>query len=184
MVLKIPMDTACEIQIRTLLQHAYAELTHDIVYKPKTRAEPKVLRSVAKSMALIETTDDIFKEVTMSVKREENQVVSFLDGLKKLYGSIASPDYEEKINMFILDAYRELVNSIDLADVESFIIENKTVKDIIERQWETSLLYRQPIVLLLLYLINVQRNNCKMLWPLTASELRPLFIDLGIAFEI
>lgn len=27
--IKIPLDTPCEVQIRTLLQHAHAELTHD-----------------------------------------------------------------------------------------------------------------------------------------------------------
>ncbi|TOO37902.1 (p)ppGpp synthetase, partial [Vibrio parahaemolyticus] len=61
--LMIKAGTPCEIQVRTLLQHAYAELTHDAVYKAKTVVEPEVHRTVAKSMALIETTDDFFSDV-------------------------------------------------------------------------------------------------------------------------
>ena len=58
--LSIPASTSCELQIRTLLQHAHAELTHDAIYKAKRTVQPKVQRTVAKSMALIETTDDFF----------------------------------------------------------------------------------------------------------------------------
>ena len=32
----IEKDTPCEIQIRTLEQHAYAELSHDYVYKKES----------------------------------------------------------------------------------------------------------------------------------------------------
>ncbi|WP_196770032.1 GTP pyrophosphokinase [Vibrio mimicus] len=59
----VKTGTPCEIQIRTLLQHAYAELTHDAVYKAKRVVKPEVHRTVAKSMALIETTDDFFSDV-------------------------------------------------------------------------------------------------------------------------
>jgi len=31
----VPVGTPCEVQVRTLLQHAYSELSHDTVYKPK-----------------------------------------------------------------------------------------------------------------------------------------------------
>lgn len=32
----IPKDLACEVQIRTLLQHAHSELTHDRLYKARS----------------------------------------------------------------------------------------------------------------------------------------------------
>ena len=50
----IPADFSCEVQVRTLLQHAYSELTHDTIYKPSVRATPAIKRTAAKSMALIE----------------------------------------------------------------------------------------------------------------------------------
>lgn len=56
----IPAGTPCEIQIRTLLQHAYSQLTHDLSYKPKQAVTPAIHRCNARSMALIEVTDDLF----------------------------------------------------------------------------------------------------------------------------
>lgn len=63
----IPVGTSCEVQIRTLLQHAHSELTHDSLYKPKTTAQPEVRRTVAKSMALIEATDEFFEQAMRSL---------------------------------------------------------------------------------------------------------------------
>lgn len=181
--ISLPNNTPCEIQIRTLLQHAYSELTHDTIYKPRTRATPNVMRSIAKSMALIETTDDIFGEVNMTLSRENDQINAFLRSLTALYQNIAIPDYEEKINVFILDAYKELLSTIEISDVEKYVFENSFIKDVIARKSGIAFLYKQPIVLLLFYLISQQRSNCKRLWPLTESDIRPLYVDLGIAFD-
>lgn len=60
--IKIPSNIPCEVQIRTLLQHAHAELTHGTVYKKRQTTKPTVLRTIAKCMALIETTDKFFIE--------------------------------------------------------------------------------------------------------------------------
>ena len=65
---KIPGGATCEVQIRTLLQHAHSELTHDTLHKPKITAQPGVKRTVAKSMALIEATDEFFEQaITWSI---------------------------------------------------------------------------------------------------------------------
>ena len=51
----------CEIQVRTLLQHAYAETSHDTVYKKGHNGSPIVLRSLAVTMAFLETADEKIK---------------------------------------------------------------------------------------------------------------------------
>lgn len=78
---KISAGTPCEVQIRTLLQHAYSELTHDTIYKPKTSISPLVHRSIAKSMALIETTGHFFSEVKTELDKASGQ---FMDILRHL----------------------------------------------------------------------------------------------------
>ena len=60
----VPADTPCEIQIRTLVQHAYSEFVHDRVYKGGKSVPTKVRRLVARAMAMLEATDEIFSEAT------------------------------------------------------------------------------------------------------------------------
>jgi len=104
----IPIDTPCEVQIRTLLQHACSELTHDTIYKQETVQNPLVYRSVAKSRALTEAADDIFHEVHEILTRESEDMNTFLKELANLYQEIRQPDFEEKSNIFILDSVIKL----------------------------------------------------------------------------
>ncbi|OGQ58176.1 MAG: hypothetical protein A3J24_09530, partial [Deltaproteobacteria bacterium RIFCSPLOWO2_02_FULL_53_8] len=81
----IPAGTPCEIQVRTLLQHAHSELTHDTLYKPKTTAKPGVKRTVAKSMALIEATDEFFAQAMDSINSVIATQTQLLHMLEKIY---------------------------------------------------------------------------------------------------
>jgi putative GTP pyrophosphokinase len=182
--INIPPNTPCEIQIRTLLQHACSELTHDTIYKPKIRnINPVIYRSIAKSIALSEATDDIFRNVSMTIHEENQKLDQLFEDLKSLYQSIRPVDYEEKTNFFILDALNELLSAVDKTDVERFLSEYPTVKDIILRKSSSFFLYKQPVILLLYYLIQYQRGNFQRLWPLTPADIQPLYSDLGIAFN-
>ena len=44
----VPARTTCEVQIRTLLQHAYAEVVHDNVYKSSGPVPPQTRRVIAR----------------------------------------------------------------------------------------------------------------------------------------
>ncbi|HIA53338.1 MAG TPA: hypothetical protein EYN91_14830 [Candidatus Melainabacteria bacterium] len=68
----IPADTCCELQVRTLMQHAYAEVVHDSIYKSSWGAPSRAIRFVSSSAALIETADHLFCE-TMNVLELETK---------------------------------------------------------------------------------------------------------------
>ncbi|HAX2332803.1 TPA: (p)ppGpp synthetase, partial [Escherichia coli] len=57
--ISIPVGTPCEIQVRTLLQHAYAEVSHDSVYKCKAQPSAEIKRRMARTIALMESTDEL-----------------------------------------------------------------------------------------------------------------------------
>ena len=180
----IPSETPCEIQIRTLLQHACCELTHDTIYKKEQPQNAKIYRSIAKSRALAEAADDIFSHVAESLASESQIMNNSLDELKKLYRNIRPPDYDEQSNVFILDSIGELAKDTNISDVRRFIFEdNPALKDVISEKAGRSFLYRQPVVLLLYYLVQYRREKLKDLWPLPASEIQPLFTDLGISLN-
>lgn len=180
----ITQNVPCEIQIRTLLQHAYSELTHDNIYKPKTLAKPNVHRKVARSMALIETADDIFREVSRIMNSEQIRFEEILPELNKMYSDIAQPEYERKLNQFIFDALQGLIGEVKIVpDVQDFIDNNHYLADIIRSKYSYNLLYRQPIILMVYFLIDRYNNQVRQLWPLTESELKPLYKDLGVALN-
>jgi len=179
--IKIPSDIPCEVQIRTLLQHAYSELTHDTVYKSKTRAKPEVHRKIARSMALIEATDELFGEVNNMLHAKDTIFENIISKLKLSYSKIIEPDYARQLNMSIFDAYQDVIEAIDINDINVFLLNKPFIAEIIKKNFDKNLLYRQPIILFLFYFIYKRRNKALKLWPLTERELEPLYSDLGLS---
>ena len=179
---KIPAGTPCEVQIRTLLQHAYAELTHDRVYKSDKTIIPQVKRKVARSMALIEATDELFMEVQNMLNAEDQLFRDFISASRKFVDTL---DYEEKANRFIFDSYKGFVhdNGIRPEQVVDFIEDKNYLIAKAKSSAEYSLIYKQPILFVLYYLISKYRNSSRELWPLNEKDLEPLYIDLGICFN-
>lgn len=81
----IPVDTPCEVQIRTLLQHAYSELTHDTIYKPNFHIQSELHRLASRSMALIETTDTIFTKVNLKLEEIVKERNKYIEELAEIY---------------------------------------------------------------------------------------------------
>lgn len=181
--IKIPENTPCEVQIRTLLQHAYSELTHDTIYKPRIKATPDVYRKVARSMALIETTDTVFEEVNNMFHAIEEKLNNFISEIDSIYSTIAKPDNEKNISNLVYDAYRDIISHIDANEIAEYVSKNPVIKSIIKDRYSENLLYRQSLIIFIFYLICTQRFIVKNLWPLTESELEPIFNDLGYALS-
>jgi putative GTP pyrophosphokinase len=171
----------CEVQIRTLLQHAYSELTHDTIYKPKQTADPDIHRLIARSMALIETTDCIFVEAENSFNCVSRIMNELLIGIQNKYSKIIEFDYDEKINKFILDSYQEEVKAIPINKIIQFIDSKLYILDRIGERISYSLLYRQPVIILLYYLVYSYPTVTNEKWPLESEDLNSVYADLGLS---
>ncbi len=105
----VAAGTPCEIQVKTILQHAYSELTHDTIYKPKVQATPLMRRTAAKSMALIEATNDYFQQVVAQVEGVTAPSKSLTDELSKVYKSRLGADPEiTRAEGLILQVYEDI----------------------------------------------------------------------------
>jgi hypothetical protein len=151
--LNIPQGTPCEIQIRTLLQHAYSELTHDLTYKPSLLATPEVSRLIARSMALIETADDIFMESVKKMEEYEKDYIALLSTLKCIYEkNIGQYNHDPIINTIIYEAYRDLIISennesiLDFYDKTSNQYIFKKIEEKIRLLFSSSLSYYTYII--------------------------------------
>jgi ppGpp synthetase/RelA/SpoT-type nucleotidyltranferase len=76
-----------EIQLRTILEHAWSKITHPLVYKPKT-IDARRIRLAAETMAHVEALDrsfSRFRTVTKGVKRIEKPRTSDLNQVSLMF---------------------------------------------------------------------------------------------------
>lgn len=177
----IPADIPCEIQIRTLLQHAYSELTHDTIYKPNVRATPVIKRSAAKSMALIEATGDYFSSVSNVIQRvlaDTKKVATFLS--TRYEAVTGNKPLDTPLNSLVIDHYRTLLTETFEVDFEDWWTKKTFLAEIIHQRRSTAALYRMPSILLVYFCVSTTPTLAKEGSPLTEKELQPIYSDLGL----
>lgn len=177
---QIPEDLPCEIQVRTLLQHAYSELTHDTLYKPSVKSTPEMQRAAAKSMALIEATDDYFRQVGNLIRDAAQRFYSIAEVLRERYTlATGLPTSPSPLNSLLIDNYQHLLNP-DFPQLLGAWLDSKPwiEKRVLERR-EGSALYRVPAVLLVYYCVSNFPAAAMFDTPLTESELAPIYSDFG-----
>lgn len=177
----IPNGIACELQIRTLLQHSYSELTHDTIYKSKTIASPYVQRKIARSMALIESTDEIFTDVSQILSKNDDMFTIYMDKLTDLYLSI-NPAYKPSgnINTIILDEYNDFLSIDNLKLLENYITDYMPILlDTMTHNLNSSRLYQQPCILFIIYMLHSKKIQFVRRWPLPIEQLESIANLLG-----
>lgn len=179
----LPEGLACEVQIRTLLQHAHSELTHDTLYKPKTTAKPSVKRTVAKSMALIEATDEFFEQAMRDLATASEPQRQLLDYLGMAYkkGTGIEPG-QERSNQLVVDSFMDLLPQDVSARIEEFLTAKSYVFEKIKEQKGLRHFYNQPAVLLAYFLVEKMPAQTRENWPIDSDDLAKVHSDLGIAY--
>lgn len=178
---RIAAGTPCEVQIKTLLQHAFSELTHDTIYKPQIEATHFMQRNAAKAMALLEATNDYFEKVACDVNDALLAVRKMTADLTSVYRDAVGIDPKPTaLEGLLLGAYEKSAGENYVDRVRDFLAENEFIAhNIRARVAERNPIFTQPSVLLA-YLA-VRRSVRKAIdnWPLTRSEMEPLLNDLG-----
>lgn len=177
---QIPDGTPCEVQVRTLLQHAQSELTHDTIYKPSVVSTPAMLRANAKSIALVEATNDYFEDVMRAVETATGDSRRLFEGLVGLYREFvgSSPD-PTKADGLLLEAFAPNPSGQVLTDLKEFLNEKKFIADRLKERGPRKILFRQPSILLVYKAVASTPNEAANQWPLTRAEVEPIYSDLG-----
>jgi putative GTP pyrophosphokinase len=178
----VPAGTTCEVQVRTLLQHAHSEVTHDTIYKPSVVQTPRMHRAAAKAMALVEATDDYLEELMELIEEgvEPNRQLS--RQLVALYQEIVGTDPDPtKAEGLLNDAFAPFAGDNPIEAVRQFIEQKPFVVERIRERVSKKLLFRQPSIFLAYMAISARPGDAREAWPLTPSEMKPIFADLGIS---
>lgn len=178
----------CEIQIRTLAQHAWSELSHFTSYKPKTKDSQDSMneRFLSRASALLESTDELFSRVYESAYKTSTFSIQLFQEASKHFGI---PDSE--VNYTWLDkAYDESIiheafEKTDLASFREFIV-NKSY--LMKRAKETTYFeLNTPSTLILAYLcyskLSQMENLIAKKWPFDIRAAKELFSWLALSVE-
>jgi ppGpp synthetase/RelA/SpoT-type nucleotidyltranferase len=73
-------DCTAEIQVRSILQHAWAEIEHDLGYKTKLAVPQAYVRGFARIAGLLEVADNEFMRLRNELQRYERTIAAKIEG--------------------------------------------------------------------------------------------------------
>ncbi len=183
----IPAGTPCEIQIRTILQHAYAEMAHEHDYKPKVdlrdNDKRKIKRALAKGSALIETTDEVFHEICSKVEAYNSELAEIMSEASRLYFlkvGIKAND-SSKISKTIAEAYRDKLKSLTPTLLSEWVESQSWLSNSIVSKRNDSVFFRDAILIITAWLVSKYRLTVKNDWPYDLKILSDLFVTMGVS---
>lgn len=120
-----------EIQIRTVMQHAWAEIEHDLGYKSKEDIPDQYRRQFSRLAGLIELADDNFLQLKNNINSYEQEIREKLPTSKK-----ELPIDSSTLMTYVTEDqnYIELLNTIKSSDVDiDFNINSSFLSTIVQR---------------------------------------------------
>lgn len=181
--INIISGTPCEIQIRTLEQHAFAEISHDLVYKKNQQYGSEMHRLLARSVALNEASDDLFNRVYDMVDKEKENYRRFTDYFNSI---MVFPIESKKLDEELYDCIKSIVEkrNISIEDIKEFIRDVPYIFNWVQTKQQNNILYRQPEIIMLYFLADKYKNELIYSWGIYNDEedLWPIFTDLGISY--
>ena len=182
----VSADTCCELQIRTLMQHAYAEVVHDSIYKSSWGAPSRAIRFVSSSAALIETADHLFCETMNILESETKNRGQLLEQLTRIYDSRTNNARfkDQKFNMLVLEELADLIDENTINQLNELLNDRAYIADRIKSRLNSDVFWCQPVSMLSYLLALEHPSELKDRWPFSESEnaLAIVYSDLGKSF--
>lgn len=181
---KIIEGTPCEVQIRTLLQHAHCEMAHDVTYKPKTIVVPSVKREIARSLALVESADAFFEKAYETINSNSAITREFYSCLCGLYTKKIGFDseFDERTNHEVIDSLLFGQSKIDFREISDYFEKKGFLFSRIKGHCSAEWLFSQPFILLLYFLVQKEKTAVRERWPFAEEVvLASVYSDLGVA---
>jgi putative GTP pyrophosphokinase len=182
----IPDGTVCEVQIRTVLQHAYAELCHDRIYKTASLIPSSAKRLVARCMALMETTDLMFCEAARELEQVSVDRAVWIEFLSAEYFDITKRQaaVNDPICAHFVDVYLHLLNGVKMTDVSGEVASQALRTRILDRATGVRL-FASPACILCYWLVQNHHTELLRTWPNEAlrSDFEQVCADLGFGLS-
>lgn len=171
-----PPDTFwVELQVRTLAQHLWSEMSHDTVYKNEEvikRLDPDVKRQVSLMAGQIEVADREFDRLNMKLSAQA--AFRLLHVLEQHYYTVASQQPNLELSVEVIDALMPLLPKDDISAYANKLSEfleakHSVIEQIYEKarelgDEETPAFLFQPEALLIYNLLSSARDKTRKVW--------------------
>lgn len=119
---KIPPELVCEIQIRTILQDAWAEVEHELVYKTEfTPFDMPLRRKLASMNASLSLADIIFQEIRDYQKKLQSEMNERRQSFYKIADDLTYID--KPVQKFVLDKPIERINPYVKGTIDDLLLQ-------------------------------------------------------------
>jgi len=163
-----------EIQVRTICQHAWADVEHQLAYKQEVKLDDETKRRVFRLTALLEICDDEFDQVnTYLLSLPESRVFRIIKVLEGKFFKLAKRDYDREWSYsnveLLLSAIKDgqEVSSLK-SKLEEFLSANEERMGRIFRErkaeLERNVFFSQPEVMLIWYLLETRMHDLILVW--------------------
>lgn len=145
----------------------------------------EVKRTIAKSMSLIEVTDEFFEQTIKILEENRERQKMIFNKLVELYReNIGMDPDQERSNDMVIDAFTDILlqetdNKIFSEIIEEYFENKKFIFEKIKERRKTEHFFKQPTVLLAYYLTDKIPSQTRKNWPLLPNNLEIIFSDLG-----
>ena len=187
-----------ELQVRTLAQHLWSEMSHDTVYKNQemvAQLDPDIRRRVSLMAGQLEIADREFDRLNMELSARAT--VRLLQVLEQHYYTVASRRPNLELSVEVLDALMPLVPQEDIGAFAIKLSEFLTEKHaVIEKVYEkarefgsedaeTPAFLFQPEVLLIYNLLTSALDKTRKVWNKTYPdrELERIANAFGVSLD-
>jgi ppGpp synthetase/RelA/SpoT-type nucleotidyltranferase len=164
-----------ELQVRTLAQHLWSEMSHDTVYKNEemiTRLDPDVKRRVSLMAGQVEVADREFDRLNMDLAA--TPTARLLQVLEQHYYTLASQLPNRELSVEVLDSLMPVVPKEDIGAFANRLNDFLAAKHgVLEQVYQkarelgendTPAFLFQPEVLLIYNLLDSARDKTRKVW--------------------
>lgn len=179
----------CEIQIRTILQHAYAEISHDTMYKKDVSLNSQYKRMLASSMAFLEAADKNFVQIYSGMEGNNDYRFELQNHLIAAYKTVITDYNESTYNVAITLPLVKLLEESALIEVndnlEGFMQKNtELVHSAIISYKDVDILFCHPVIVMALYMILNYQDKLIRIWPYNYDSLVHVVKGMNLSDDI
>jgi putative GTP pyrophosphokinase len=176
---------ACEIQLKTLFQHAYSEVSHSTVYKGPYRQETELLRKLARSMAMMEAVDEYFHDMFGIINSPTSLPFAFSKEMTTRFGQLWPDFKKEDIDPYLYHSIFDRMydaSALSIPKLDKFVTQyEKPLRRIIAN--DRYHISRQPILIFVAYLLKNRPTLIETKWEFDDEILNEISGQMGISRE-